>query len=289
MQGLCGQSRKAAPRQEQLFWYIKFVPSPAAARPHQMFSTSLANGLKLLAAFKVGEPALGNRELAERTGLSKASISRLTYTLGEMGFLKYDAQERRYRLGSATLAAGYPLLGSLIAIRQVARPFMRVLADAARGSVSLGLRDRTNMVYVETCRGHEAIAFRPDIGGSMPIWATAIGRAWLAGVDTGERDEALRRIRAGHAGAWRAHRATVLAEVEAFGRRGFCLGRGQWQQDVHAAGVPMRVPIDGETLVFNCGVPSVLLGARTLEREIGPRLVRMVREVERAYLAEHGS
>jgi DNA-binding IclR family transcriptional regulator len=251
-----------------------------------MFSPSLANGLRLLASFQVDAPVLSNRDLAERTGLSKASISRLTYTLCELGFLKYDAQERRYRLGSATLAAGYPLLGSLT-IRQVARPFMQELANAARGSVSLGLRDRGNMVYVETCRGHEALAFRPDIGGSMPLWATAIGRAWLAGVEPTVREAALRHIRAEQPAVWRAHRATVLAEVDAFARRGFCLGLGDWQRDVHAAAVPLAWPIDGETLVFNCGAPAALLPPGALERDIGPRLVDMVRAVEAAYRAEH--
>ena len=255
-----------------------------------MFSTSLANGLRLLASFQVDAPVLSNRELAERTGLSKASVSRLTYTLCELGFLKYDAQERRYRLGSATLAAGYPLLGSLT-IRQVARPFMQELANAAGGSVSLGLRDRGNMVYVETCRGHEAIAFRPDIGGSMPLWATAIGRAWLAGVEPAMREAALQHLRAEQPAespaVWRARRATVLAEVDAFARRGFCLGLGDWQRDVHAAAVPMAWPIDGETLVFNCGVPAAQLAPGALERDIAPRLVHMVRAVEAAYRVEH--
>ena len=249
-----------------------------------MFASSLANGLSLLASFKVGEPALSNRALAERTGLSKASISRLTYTLCELGFLRYDAQERRYRLGAATLAAGYPLLASLT-IRQRARPFMQAVADEVRGSVSLGLRDRCNMVYVETCRGHESIAFRPDIGGTMPMTATAIGRAWLAGVDAALRAETLRCLRSGHAAAWKQQRSAVLASLREFERRGFTLSHGDWQRDVHAVAVPMRMPIEGEILVFNCGVPAVLLGARSLEREIGPRLVRMVRAVEAAWLA----
>lgn len=247
-----------------------------------MFATSLANGLSLLTCFRIGQPALSNRDLADRTGLSKASISRLTYTLCDLGFLKYDAQQRRYRLGSATLATGYPLLANL-SIRHAAQPLMQALADEAGGSVSLGLRDRHQMVYVQTCRGHEAIAFRPDIGGSLPIWATAMGRAWLAGVDAEQREHVLKTIRREHAAAWRTFRTTVMAQLSAYDARGFCLSLGDWQRDIHAVAVPMRVPIDGETLVFNCGVPAVRLAPTRLERQIGPRLVRMVREVERAW------
>lgn len=250
-----------------------------------MFSTSLANGLQLLESFKVGHSALSNRELVERTGLSKASVSRLTYTLCELGFLKYDAQERRYRLGSTTLAVGYPLLASLT-IRQLARPLMQALADHARGSVSLGLRDRNAMVYVETCRGHEAIAFRPDIGGTLPICTTAIGRGWLAGIGPELREQVLKSIRAEQPALWKAHRQSLQATLADFAAQGFCAARGEWQLDVHAVAVPMRLTVDGEILVFNCGVPAVLLGPRTLHDELGPRLVEMVRAVERAWQSQ---
>lgn len=255
---------------------------------HQMFATSLANGLLILKSFKVGEPALGNREFVERTGLSKATVSRLTYTLGELGFLKYDTEQRRYRLGSATLSAGYPLLASL-SIRQVARPFMKALADHAHGSVSLGMRDRSSMVYIETCRGHEAIAFRPDIGGSLPLLTTAMGRAWLAGTNEQQRNLALKQIQSEDPGAWKQHGRTVQESLRNYAAVGACFSRGDWQQDIHAVAVPMQRIVDGETLVFNCGVPAVLLGQGTLETDLAPRLLGMVRAVERAYLAQQGA
>lgn len=248
----------------------------------------LARGLQILKAFAPRNAWLSNSEIAEIVGLPKPTVSRLTAALTSMGYLTYAYATGRYRLAPPVLALGYMARVNL-GIPAIARPLMQALANAARGSVSLGLRDRTNMVYIETCRGHEALAFRPDIGGSMPIWSTSIGRAWLAGADPALRKATLQRIRAEHPGAWREQRSAVLAELEAFAGRGFCLGLGQWQQDIYAAGVPMRWPIDGETLVFNCGVPSVLLKAKAMEHEIGPRLVQMVRRIERDYLAEHGA
>ncbi|WP_218509094.1 IclR family transcriptional regulator [Variovorax sp. dw_308] len=251
-----------------------------------MFATSLANGLSIMKCFKVGEPALGNREFAERTGLSKATVSRLTYTLGELGFLKYDAEHRRYRLGSATLSAGYPLLANMT-IRQLARPLMKALADQAHGSVSLGMRDRAAMVYVETCRGHESIAFRPDIGASLPLLDTAMGRAWLAGTDEDQRREVLRQIQADDPTAWKTHGRAVQDSLRRFADAGACFSKGDWQQDIHAVAVPMRLEVDSETLVFTCGVPAVLSGRRMLEDEVAPALQRLVREVESAWLAHH--
>lgn len=247
--------------------------------PDPDFATTLAHGLALLQCFRVDTPVLSNKELAQRTGLSKATISRLTYTLAVRGMLTYDSHLRRYRLGSTALSLGYPLLASLN-VRQIARPLMKRLADEASGSVSLGIRDRINMVYVETSRGHDAIAFRPDIGASLPILATAMGRAWLAQAPAPLRDEIVREIRRQFPEQWKQHAGALETACKDLADKGFCMSFGDWQQDVHAIAVPLRIPIDGEILVFNCGVPTARLRARTLERTFAPRLIKLVRQVE---------
>lgn len=255
-----------------------------SSRPHHpdpAFATTLAHGLALLQCFRVGEPVLGNKELAERTGLSKATISRLTYTLAARGLLLYDTHLRRYRLGSTALSLGYPLLASL-RVRQLARPWMKQLADQVGGSVSLGMRDRLRMVYVETSRGHDAIAFRPDIGASLPMLATAMGRAWLAQAPAAEREPVLAALREHEPEVWQRHAGAPEAACEDLATLGFCRSRGDWQQDVHAVAVPMRTATDGEILVFNCGVPAVRMTPRKLEREMGPRLLRLVARIETA-------
>lgn len=253
------------------------MPSPL--HPDPRFATTLAHGLSLLQCFHVGEPVLSNKELAHRTGLSKATITRLTYTLAARGLLMYDSRLRRYRLGSTVVSLGYPLLASL-RVRQLARPLMKRLADRVGGSVSLGIRDRINMVYVETSRGHDTIAFRPDIGASLPMLPTAMGRAWLSQAPAALRDEVLAQIRIALPAHCDLHADALRAAQDDLERNGFCVSRGDWQQDVHAVAVPMAGEIDGETMVFNCGVPTARLRPRKLEREMGPQLIRLVRRIE---------
>src|SRR5690606_34923895 len=74
------------------------------------FVSALARGLKLLRCFEPGQAFLGNQELAERTGFSKATVSRLTYTLVRLGYLNYHPEKYRYSLGSAVLVTAYPHL-----------------------------------------------------------------------------------------------------------------------------------------------------------------------------------
>ncbi|MFS8978599.1 IclR family transcriptional regulator [Cupriavidus necator] len=255
------------------------TPRPPHHHPDPAFATTLAHGLSVLQCFRFGETVLSNKELAERTGLSKATISRLTYTLAARGLLLYDTPLRCYRLGSTALSLGYPLLASL-RVRQVARPLMKALSDRMRGSVSLGLRDRLRMVYVETSRGHEAIAFRPDIGASLPMLASAMGRAWLAQARAEVRASVLDALRDAEPDDWQRHADAIPAAIDDLATLGFTRSRGDWLSDVHAVAVPMRYPIDGEILVFNCGVPAARMAPAKLDREMGPRLVQLVANVE---------
>jgi len=51
-------------------------------------------------------------DLAQHTGLSRPTVSRLTYTLEQLGYLKRDAKGR-FQLGLGVPRNGYPLLAAL--------------------------------------------------------------------------------------------------------------------------------------------------------------------------------
>ena len=53
----------------------------------RLFVTALARGLEVLSAFRAGDGTLGNLELAKRTELPKTTISRITHTLTQLGYL----------------------------------------------------------------------------------------------------------------------------------------------------------------------------------------------------------
>jgi len=90
----------------------------------RQFVTALARGLEVLRCFKPGEQFLGNQEIAKRAGLPKPTVSRLTYTLTQLGFLSYSEVLGKYSLGTGVLSIGNAFLSNMN-IRQVARPSCR--------------------------------------------------------------------------------------------------------------------------------------------------------------------
>ncbi|OZI30937.1 IclR family transcriptional regulator [Bordetella genomosp. 10] len=245
----------------------------------RQFAMTLGRGLAVLHCFTPRDSELSNAELAARTGMAKATISRFTYTLVRMGYLRANRANGKYQLGSAVLSIGYPLLSSLN-IRQIARPLMKQLADHIKGSVALGMRDRLNVVYIETSQGPAHLPNPADVGLSFPIARTAMGRALIAAYTPEERAALLNQLRVKVPDQWAEYHTTIEAELRNFPARGYCTSFGDWQPQICAVAVPMRAMPDGEILVFNCSIPTYLLGDDQLSRDIGPRLISMVRTIE---------
>jgi len=247
----------------------------------RQFVTALARGLEILRAFVPNDGPLGNQEIAQRTGLPKPTVSRLTHTLTRLGYLNYLDRLEKYQLGTAVLSLGYAVLANL-GIRMIARPFMQELADYAGASVSLGSRDRLNMLYIEHCRPDTPITLRLDLGSRIPLATTAMGRALLAALPGDERVYLMEHIAQADAKQWPRIRAGIEQAVEDYRTRGFTLSAGDWQTDVHAVGVALKPPDGSPILALNCGGPAFLYDRKRLVNDLGPRLVNLVRNVEAA-------
>ena len=246
----------------------------------RQFVTALARGLEVLRCFKPRDKHLGNQDIAERTGLPKPTISRLTYTLTCMGYLHHDEKLGKYQLGTAVLSLGFSLLTNMDILR-IARPLMQELADYSHTVVSVGTRDRLGMLYLDGRHSTDAtVSLRREPGTRVPIASTAMGRALLCGLPQGERETLMENIHQRDPANWPKHKTGIDQAVRDYQERGFCLSIGEWRSDVNAVGVPM-LPIAGSRLLtFNCAAPSFVLRQHMLEDDIGPRLINLVRTVE---------
>lgn len=263
-------------------WSLPFAKAVGTGeKEDRKFVAALARGLEVLRAFTPSEGLLGNRDIAQRTGLPKPTVSRLTYTLTKLGYLMHDERIGKYQLAPGALAIGYSTLANM-RIRQLARPFMQELAQYASASVALGARDRLNVIYVEHARSPASVLLRLDLGSRIPIATTAIGRALLAALPQQERDWLMDHIARREGPAWPKVRVAIEQSVEEVQSRGFTVSIGEWHRDVTGVAAPV-VPADRSgVFAFNCGAPAFQISRERLENDIGPRLVNMVRNVEAA-------
>ncbi len=247
----------------------------------RQFAIALARGLEILRAFTPGEPMLGNRDLCQRTGLPKATVSRLSYTLMMLGYLDYNAAHRKYQLGPGVLTLGHPLLASLT-VRQRARPLMERLATATRCTVNLAMRDRLSMVYVESCRVDASNPIYPDIGSTLPLLRTAAGRALILASARKQQAAILNRLRLDDGDEYARMAAMLEADRTRLKRFGWCLSEGEWRRGIHALAVPLNLPGHAEPLALNCTTADHRRGEPGFASSVGPMLVETVRLIEQA-------
>lgn len=247
-------------------------PTASGQNPRSpQFVTALARGLHVLGSYRQGDGALGNQQIAERTGLPKPTVSRLTYTLSRLGYLSYQPEVGKYRLGAAVMSLGFTCLGTK-GIRDLARPLLQALADETGTSVALGTRDNLNMVYVECCRADSTATLALDVGSHIKLATSAMGRALLAGMSAADRQPLLDQIAAREGDHWPTIRAGIESALEDYARLGFTLSAGDWKQEVNAAGVPLLLGGDHLSYALNCGAPAYMLPRDHLIEVIGPRL-----------------
>ena len=243
--------------------------------------TALARGLDVLRVFGPGE-SLANREIAARTSLPRPTISRLTYTLTKLGYLTQDPLTESYRPGSAVLSLGYGAVAGTD-FRTIARPHMQRIADLARSSCALGQCHGLEMIYLENCRGNDApFTLGLDVGSRIPLTGTAMGRAYLAGLDPVQRAEMLKRLARQHGPAWKDIQRGVERALGDYARHGFALSIADWAPEINAVAVPILFPGGAGLMALNCGGAASILPEARLRKEIGPLLLETKRQVELA-------
>lgn len=257
---------------------LKSASAPKA-KPDRHFVTALARGLEVLSCFRSGDKQLGNQDIAQRCKLPKSTISRLTYTLTKLGYLHHIDDSGKYRLGASTLGLGSAMLARLD-VRQIARPPMQELADYSHGMVSLGMRDKLAMIYVENCRSESALTLSLDVGSRIPLATTAMGRAYLAVIGEGERKDLLELVRARDEKAWPGIRAGIEKGLKQYREIGCCCSFGEWQKDVNAIAVAFQPGGGLPAMAISCGGPAFNLAPKFLMDEVRPRLIELVRRIE---------
>ncbi len=244
----------------------------------RQFATTLARGLELLRCFSPIQQVLGNKDLAQRLGLPRPTVSRLTYTLLRMGYLAQDVDSGKYRLGSAVLSLGFPLLETF-PVRQRARPAMLELAQELRGSVALAVRDRLGMVCIEVTRGGERSGHPIDIGRTYPMCGTAVGRAYLAACSPAERQALMNQIKIKAPDEWAQHQERLHESLAQYPRLGFCTSVGEVYPDVQAVAVSLGKVDRGELVALNAAFQHRRLSERWLVENVAPKLIALARKL----------
>ena len=271
------------PRKSELTSLSDAAPSDGSGHANdRQFVTALARGLQVLQSFKSGEEQLGNQELAIRCGLPKSTISRLTYTLTQLGFLVHEAENARYRLGMTTLKLGGTTLSRLEAV-EVSRPLMQELADKTGTMVALGIRDGMSMLYIETCRSDSMVTIRLNIGSRIPIATTSMGRTYISAIKPGARKTIEDRLKTLDPKNWPAQEVSIRRAVQELDEYGCCSSFQDWRGEVNSIAAPVRLGHGLPLMILSSAAAAQVISPEIYMNDIRNSLLNTVKKIEKKF------
>lgn len=249
--------------------------SPKRPRGRSPSNRSLERGVEVLRAFRPGSELLGNGDLAERTGIPKSTVSRLTQTLVTMGLLQLDSAQRAYRLAPAVLGVAHAMRSGSTVL-SVAAPLMRALAERERINVGLAAPDRDEMVYLESIRYNRRVALRNVVSGQrVPMELTSLGRAYLATVSDDERKVLYAHFKDRRGKHWPAIRAEIETCRAQVRQEGHC--STSWQPEVVAVATPLQ--LRDTTYVLNLSLSTADAVDAVVSR-LAPKLLVLLQQIQ---------
>lgn len=131
----------------------------------------------MLDAFAPDAGILSLADLVDRTRLPKSTVHRIAAQLVQWGVL--DRVGDGFRPGLRLFEWG-SLVPHQRELRAAAVPFMEDLYESTHETVHLGVLEGLEVVYVDKITGHRRVSVPTSIGGRMPTYCTALGKAILA-------------------------------------------------------------------------------------------------------------
>ena len=159
-------------------------------------TTDISNHVKsVLKAFSIleeldlaGESSIG--ELSLRLSMDKATVHRLASTLKYAGYVSQNMDNRKYSNSFKLLAMGNRVM-ERTGIKRIARPYLEELSKQTGETVNLGIKAGDRIIYIDKIESKSTIKVGLDIGTSLPIHCTGVGKAYLPFIQEEEIEEIL--------------------------------------------------------------------------------------------------
>ena len=170
------------------------------------------------------EDGLRLADIAESSGLDRATVHRLLSSLIGNGLVDQDAISKRYMLGLEFFALA-AAASNRLDVSDVARASLRTLSEQTGDTATLCLRSGANLFCMDVQMGSFPIKALPmDIGSRRPLGAGASGIAMLAALPDFEVEQVLAKVASRLAQAPGQDTARVKKAVAECRDLGYALG-----------------------------------------------------------------
>ncbi len=230
----------------------------------------------ILAAFDASHRELTLATLVRRSGLPRSTAHRTAERMIRLGWL--DKPDHHYRIGNRLfeLSGLAPIRHEL---REAVLPFLQDLYAATKSTVQLGVLDGANVLIVEKITGHRPMPMLSQVGGTIPVHCSGLGRAVLAWSDAATVDAVIAAGMTPRTSRTITSPDALRRELAAIPDRGWAIDREEGNVGVSCVAAPIFGPLGDVVAAVSVTGPS---GVVKSER-VGPAVRLAAAAASRAY------
>jgi IclR family pca regulon transcriptional regulator len=242
---------------------------------------SLSRGLRVLKAFDRHPNGLSVADAVEITGLPSATVFRLLKTLCSEEFAE-EYPPGTFHLSLESIKLGRSAHGSNSLVRASERE-LRKLSSETGETVNLGVLSGSQVLYLERISNQSFVGARVNIGSTLPVECTSMGKLLVALLDDdAQRDSLIGSLnfstgRGPNAIGNAEELRKQLAQIRA---RGWAMQIDELDFGLSSVAAPIYGPSGQALAAVNVAVGSQHYSAEQMMTQLLPPLQRCCRDIE---------
>ena len=234
----------------------------------------LIRGLAVIECFDVDHARMSITEVAQRTGLERATARRCLLTLAHLGYATYDG--KFFQLTPRVLNLGHSYLATTPLPRLI-QPFLDELSQATSESTSAAVLDGTEILYIARASTRRVMSINLAPGARLPAYCTSMGRSLLAALPESEAQAILERSElVAYTPRTKADTASITIELGVIAAQGFAVIDQELELGLCSIAVPLY---DAQGKV----VAAINIGAQTARAPVSRMIAQflpLIRKVQ---------
>jgi IclR family pca regulon transcriptional regulator len=246
--------------------------------PSKEFVRSVERAFSIVRAFGRESPSLTLSQVAQRTGLTRASARRFLMTLESLGYI--GSEDRQFFLRPRILDLGFAYLSS-VPVFDIVETHMEAVVQQVQESSSASVLDGTDVIYILRVPTKRIMSVQIEVGTRLPAYATSMGRVLLSALAPEQLENYLREVKmeqltpmtvTNHQGL-----RLALAQVR---EQGWCLLDQELEVGVRSVAVPLHDPAGQVFAAMNISTNATRVPAERLLGEYLPLLRKAAEAID---------
>jgi IclR family pca regulon transcriptional regulator len=246
--------------------------------PSKEFVRSVERAFSIVRAFGRESPSLTLSQVAQRTGLTRASARRFLMTLESLGYI--GSEDRQFFLRPRILDLGFAYLSS-VPVFDIVETHMEAVVQQVQESSSASVLDGTDVIYILRVPTKRIMSVQIEVGTRLPAYATSMGRVLLSALAPERLENYLREVKMEQLTPTTVtdHRGLRLALAQVR-EQGWCLLDQELEVGVRSVAVPLHDPAGQVFAAMNISTNATRVPAERLLGEYLPLLRKAAEAID---------